>query len=67
MIDLGQYATAQEVRDRAAGNRRPWAGLRERAALSRWVNDDCEAAGRFVRRCRAIRAAGRVPAAEGRP
>jgi hypothetical protein len=62
MIDLGQY-DAIRSRGRIPPDR-PFAGVRERAALSRWINDDCERAARFVRRCRAIRKAGRVPKVE---
>lgn len=62
MIDLGQY---DAIRSRSRLPAIPWAGVRERAALSAWIADSGdERAARFVRRCRAIRKAGRIPKIE---
>jgi len=57
MIDLGQYRTAQEIRDSARNV--PFAGVQERAARNTMLASDCPIAERRFHRLRALRLAGR--------
>lgn len=57
MIDLGQYRTAQDIRDSARNL--PFAGVQERKARNAMIASDCPIAERRFRRLRALRLAGR--------